>query len=198
MCFFGGGKPPVDNSAQIARQQEQERQARIASGESAIDDAFAQFDNPFFDNFRSTFLNYYNPQADDQFTDAKQDLRYAFARKGTLNSSAAQKGFGDLIKAYGDQKDQISSEALNKTNALRSQVESTRNNLSSQNAAAADPSAAARSAVSAVGSIGTAPTYSPLANAFTGILEAANARAAGASRALPAGYQQLFLPGATG
>lgn len=199
MCFdlFGGGKPPVDNSAAIARQQEQERQARIAQGETAIDSAFSQFDNPFFDQYTQSFLDYYNPQADKQFGDAKQDLRYAYARRGTLNSTAASKKFGDLIGTYGDARDQIASNALASTNDLRSQINTTRNNLSVQNAASADPSAAASNAASAVGAVQTAPTYSPLANVFAGIIDSVASNQAGQQRALPAGYSQLFAPGAT-
>src|SRR3546814_6851919 len=40
MCI--GGKTPKDNSAEIARQQEEARQQRIRDGQSAIDTNFAQ------------------------------------------------------------------------------------------------------------------------------------------------------------
>ena len=51
-------KPPKDNSAQIARQQEAERQARIAEGQTAIDTSFGNFNDDFFQGYQDQYTNY--------------------------------------------------------------------------------------------------------------------------------------------
>lgn len=198
MCLdiFGGQKQPVDNSAEVARQKEQERQARIASGQGAIDSAFSIFDPQYFQNFAKTYTDYYNPQADEQFGKARQNLRYDFARKGTLNSTPAQSKFGDLLNSYSDARDQIAANAQSATDSLRAQVDQNKGALYNQNAAAADPSAAAVSAAGSVGSLTTAPNFSPLADLFGGLINTGASYAAGRQNRLPAGYEQAFNPGA--
>lgn len=198
MCLDNlfGGKPAVDKSAELARQQEDQRQARIRAGEGAIDTAFAQFDNPFFDQFTSSYLAANRPQLDEQFGTARTGLREGFARNGMLNSSAAADKFGDLSKKYTDAAQGIAGDALGATNQLRTTINNQRNQLSGLNAAAADPSAAARSAASAVGAVSTAPQVNPITNVFAGVIDGINANQAGRKQALPPGYAQFFAPGA--
>lgn len=199
MCFdlFNQRQAPVDNSAEVARQQEQARQSRIASGQTAIDTAFQGFNPDYFNNYSKSFLDYYNPQADEQFGKAKQDLRYKFARSGTLNSTPAQTKFGDLIKSYGDARDQIAANANAATNDLRGRVDQTKGNLYQQNAVAADPSAASVNAVGQAGSLMTPPAYSPLADLFGGLINTGASYAAGKQQALPPGYGDFFKPGSS-
>lgn len=196
MCLFGSKDVPQDNSAAIARQQEQERQARIAQGETAIDDAFSRFDDPFFSQFTDSYLNYYQPQLQQQFGNATDDLRLAFARKGNLNGTAASDNYKDLANTFVDASNNLSSKALAATNDLKSDVNTRRNNLSTLNATSADPSAVARQAVSSAGAVQETPTFSPLANIFAGVVDGYAANQAGRQNALPPGYQQLFAPGA--
>lgn len=198
MCLNLGGSQPVDNSAEIARQKEQERQSRIASGQGAIDNAFSIFDPAYFDQFTKSYTDYYNPQADEQFGKARQNLRYDFARKGTLNSTPAQSKFGDLLNSYSDARDQIAANAASATDGLRGQVSQNKSSLYNQNAAAADPSAAAVGAAGSVGSLTTAPNFSPLADLFGGLINSGASYAAGRQNRLPAGYDQYFQPGASG
>lgn len=195
MCF--SQPAPVDHSAEIARQEEQNRQARILQGQQSIDNTFAAFDPAYFQKFQNDYLNYYNPQADQQFADARKSLRYNLARKGTLNSTPGQDTFAKLIGQYGDARTQIADNALAATNAQRTQVEQNKSDLYQQNTASADPSLAAQSAVSRANSLTTPPTYSPLADLFSGLINTSAAYAAGRQNQLPAGYQQLFYPGSS-
>lgn len=183
---------PVDNSAAIARQQETARQAQVTSGQGAIDSAFSAFNPAYYDQYTKAYTDNYNPQVDDQFAKAKQGLQYDFARRGTLNSTGAQTGFGDLIKSYGDARDQVASNALGATNTLQSQVSANKTNLYNMNASAADPTAAAANAAGSVGSLMTPATYSPLADLFGGLVNGYSSYASGQNAALPAGYQKLF------
>jgi hypothetical protein len=190
MCF--GKKPPQDNSAAIARQQAAEREQRVGQGKEKIDQAFSVFDPQYFDKFQSDYLNYYNPQVDEQFGDARQNLKYDLYRSGTQDSTPGQQKFGDLIEDYGNRRREVASKALEATNAIRSSVEGNKSDLYQQNVAASDPSLAAISATGRAGSLSTPPAFSPLADLFGGGINAGASYLAGRNKALPAGYQNAF------
>lgn len=199
MCF--ASRPPQDNSAELARQQEQERQTRINEGKSSIDKAFSVFDPAYYDKFKADYTGYYDPQVDKQFTNARQDLKYNLARAHTQDSTAGQKAFSDLTEGYGDQRRAVESKAQEASNNIRSQVESNKSDLYAQNSASADPSLTAISAVGRAGSLQTPPSFSPLADLFAGLTNAGAAYVAGSNKALPAGYSRAFasgLPSASG
>lgn len=164
MCV--GGKAPKDNSAEIARQQEEARQQRIRDGQSAIDTNFAQFNDPYFDNYRQEYMAYYQPQLDRQFQDAKRKAVLGLHRTGNLSSSAGAGKLGELTRAYNDNRTMLANNALSAVNDLRGRIEESRNNLYSQNRSAADPSAAASQAAAQAGYLGAPPTFSPLGQLF--------------------------------
>lgn len=193
MCF--PQQQPQDNSAELARQQEQERQARITEGKQKIDDAFSVFDPAYYDKFKSDYENVYNPQVDKQFTDARKALRYNLARAGTEDSTPGQTAFGKLTEGYGDQRRAVESKALEATNNIKSQVESNKSDLYTQNTASADPSLSAISAVGRAGSLQSPPSFSPLADLFSGLTNAGAAYVYGQNKALPAGYGNAFRSG---
>jgi hypothetical protein len=87
MCF---GKPPEDNSAQIARQQEDERRARVSQGTAKVDEAFSRFDQPYYEGVGKAYQDYYAPQLDRQYQKARDQLTYSLADSGGLASTAAR------------------------------------------------------------------------------------------------------------
>lgn len=193
MCL--GGSQPKDNSAEIARQQEQERQTRINTGKESIDQAFSVFDPAYYDKFKADYTDVYNPQVDDQFGDARQKLKYNLNRAGTQDSTPGQKAFSDLTEGYGDQRRAVESKALEATNNVKSQVEGNKSDLYAQNTASADPSLAAISAVGRAGSLQTPPSFSPLADLFSGLTNAGAAYMSGSNRGLPSGYRSALGAG---
>ncbi len=191
------GSTPHDNSAELARQQEEERQARIKQGQGAIDNAFAVFTPDYFDKYKQDYLGYYNPQIDEKFSNAKRDLTYNTARAGIQDSTGGQRLAGDLAQAYTDQRRAVESDALDASNKTRQSVESNKSDLYAQNTASADPSLAAINAVGRAGSLQTAPSYSPVGDIFSGLTGAGGYYVSGANKGLPAGYGNLFQPGST-
>lgn len=194
MCF---PKPPQDNSAALARQQEQEREQRINQGKGSIDRAFSVFTPDYFNKYQNDYLGYYNPQVDQKYGLAQQDLRYNLARAGTLDATPGQKAFGMLAQAYTDQRRAVESDALDATNKVRTQVEQNKSDLYAQNTASADPSLAATSALSRAGSLQTTPSYSPVGDLFSGFTNAGSAYLQGLNKGLPTGYASRFQPGAS-
>ena len=146
MCFFSAPAPAQDNSAQIAAEREAKRQQDIAAGRSRIDEAFGQFNDPYYQGVEKSYLDYYNPQVDSQYEDAQRKLKLNLARTGNLNSGSGARQLGDLTRAYTDQRTAISGQAIDQANKQRGTVEQTKGELYNQNTAAADPAAAAASA----------------------------------------------------
>lgn len=196
MCF--NQSAPQDNSAAIARQQAEEREAAINQGKQSIDSAFGVFDPQYFQKYQQSYVDNYNPQVDKQFTEAKQGVKYNLARKGTTDSTIGQKTFGDLVSGYNDARRDVASNAADATNKLRADVEGQKSQLYAQNSASADPSLSAIQAVSSAGSLATPASYSPLGDLFAGLVNTSAAYRAGQNQGLPAAYRGILTtPGST-
>ncbi len=163
MC---GPKPKKDNSAEIARQEEAKRQARIAQGQQGIDQAFAGFDDPFYQNYQNTYSDYYNPQLNDQYGQAVKRLTLQLAQTGNLTGSTGATQLADLKKYYDTQKLAVTNQALDAVNTLRGNIEGKKSQLYADNRAAADPGSAAAAAASAAQYLQPTAPSSPLADVF--------------------------------
>lgn len=190
MCFMGGGSPPHDNSAELARQQEAERQARIKTGQAAIDEKFNAFNDDFYNKISTDYKNYYNPQLDDQYQKAMQKATLALAGTGNLTSSSGANSLSDLRQKYADNQSYIADQALAAANNLRTQVAQNKNNLYQQNNTAADPSLAGIQATEATANLMAPQTFSPLGDLFGAALSNITTNAGLAS----AGYQNYATP----
>lgn len=193
MCI--GGKAPKDNSAEIARQQEEARQQRIREGQAQIDQKFSQFNDPYFDQYQQDYLGYYTPQLDRQYQDAKRKSVLGLHRTGNLSSSAGAGKLGDLTRAYSDNRTLLANNALSAVNDLRGRIESTRNDLYSQNRASADPSAAASQAATQVGFLGAPPSFSPLGDIFGNLVSTVSTGLAAERAGYPGFNTGLFSSG---
>lgn len=196
MCM--GGKAPKDNSAEIARQQEEARQQRIQQGQSQIDQQFSQFNDPYFNQYQNDYTAYYTPQLDRQFQDAKRKTVLGLHRSGNFSGSAGAGKIGDLTRAYGDNRALLANNALSAVNDLRGRIESTRNDLYGQNRASADPSAAASQAAAQVGYLGAPPSYSPLGDLFGNLVSTVSTGLAAERAGYPGFSTGLFSNGGSG
>src|SRR3990167_9060937 len=138
MCIFSAPSIPRDNSADIARQREEQRQADIKAGRTNIDQAFTRFDDPFYDNITNTHNQFYMPQIDKQYADATKKLKLRLAGAGNLNSGAGAAKIGDLTEVYDLQRADLANKAFDASNRYRQQVEGERSDLYSLNASSAD------------------------------------------------------------
>jgi hypothetical protein len=173
MCTFGGGGGGRDNSADEARQREEQRQGRIKEGRGKIDEAFTQFDDPYYSGVEKAYLDYYNPELDKQYNDARRKVVLSLAGKGNLASGAGARTLGELTTQYEKNRSMLANQAIDARNQARSDVESARSELYDQNISAADPAAIAVQAASRAGSIATPRAYSPLADLFSGLINSA-------------------------
>ena len=188
---------PHDNSAAVARQQADEREAKIREGKGSIDSAFGVFDPKYYEKYQDAYTANYNPQVDKQFGEARQKMKYSLDRSGTLDSTGGQKQFGHLVDVYGDTRREVASNAVDATNKLRSGVEDQKSTLYAQNSASADPALSAIQAVSRSGSLQTPAPYSPLGDLFGGLVNGAGSYIAGRNQGLPSGYASRFAVGSS-
>lgn len=196
MC---GAKPKIDTTVQDqmladsreARAKEEARAARIKSGSGKIDDVFKGFDDGFYKGFRDKQTAFYQPEVDKQFGDAKDQLTYALARAGTLNSTIAGDKQAKLKGAYDIQTASTLSQAEDATASLRGNVNNEKSSLVSLLNATGDADRAANEATARSQQIfQKTPSYNPLGDIFGGVTGAIGNYAAGAQNR--AAYQAYF------
>jgi hypothetical protein len=181
---------PKDTSADQAAAANATRQANITAGQGNIDSAFSKFDDGYFNKYNQSYQDNYNPRVDDQFKIAQTGERYNAARKGTLDSTPAIYANDQLNKSYGDQKQQIASNANTATDTMRNTVQQQKTSLYNLNSSAADPTLAATNATAAAGTIPSTPQYSMLGDLFGGLVNAGAGVVQGQNS-----YNPYFMPG---
>jgi hypothetical protein len=150
------------------------------------------FKDAFYNNYRDSYLSYYQPQVEDQYTDAKDDTNFGYARAGTLNSSMSAQSLADLYKKKLDQNSMVRSQADAATGQLRNNVADAKNSAINQLYATEDPTLATNLAANSVkGLQGSAPKYDPLGELF-------NAAAVGAAGYINANSQRASSGGSYG
>jgi hypothetical protein len=174
MCLGGGGSNDADKAAKkaanAAAAAEAKRKKDILAGREAIDTNFAQFDDPYFNQIGDAYKGYYNPQLDDQYSKARDQLVYRFSRQGIGQSQAAVDTQGDARTEYDRQRSLIGSKAQDAVGSAKSDVERNRGDLYTLNQAAADPEAVASMSASRAASIQPAQNLSPMENVFSSFL----------------------------
>ena len=121
----------------------------------------------------SDYRNYYDPQIEDQYEDARKKLILGLATKGTLDSSFGQGRLADLEGKRTTAHADYANNALDAGSKARGDVENARNVLYQQNTTAADPSQAATAAAQQVKALQAPASYSPLAQLFADFLNTA-------------------------
>ncbi len=187
-------KAPKDNSAEIARQAEVERQQKITEGRSAIDQQFAAFDPAYYQGLSDSYSGYYMPQLDDQFAKAKKALIFNLARGGNLNASAGAQSLAELTGAYKKNQAVIGDQAQSAAQQQRGQVENNKSELYNQLSASADPKAAATTAAARASSLTAPQGYSPLGDLFASFLNPVSTAIAYERNGFPGTGTGLFAP----
>ncbi len=173
MCFGDGGAGAMRDEASRQRAEEEARQGRIRAGRKKIDDTFSSFDDEFYDKRRQSYLDYANPQLDDQYKKAVSELTLALARNSLSNSSVAARRRADLQKQQGIQARAVADKAREYETGTRRAVDMAKSDLQSQNMSLADPTLIAQNAANRAIALTDLPAYSPLgalfANATAGL-----------------------------
>jgi len=168
MCTGGSGG---DGGAAERAKQEQERQARIRTGNKAINDTFSQFDDDFYQGRREAYTSYAQPQVKDQYEDAFEKLRKALAASNLTQSSIAARRRGRLEQELGKMTTKMNLTGEEYANKARKDIESARTGLQSQNMNMADPALASANALNRAQQLNEVPVFDPLINLFANASE---------------------------
>ena len=189
MCFGS-----TDTGAGDARRRERERQERIRQGKAKIDKSFEQFTPEFFDSRRDALMDYERPQIEDQYSDAMRQLAFALARSGLSRSSVGATRRAQGAEKFEKAKQDSAMRGEKARSDAQSAVEEARQRLVANNAALADPTEAANSAIASAQQMTTLPAYDPVLNLFGDISEGL-ATQADLERRQKARYPGLFTSG---
>jgi len=125
------------------------------------------FDDAYYQKAQQDYMNYYQPELDRQYDKAQKNL---------VSSRSGATTFGDFADERSRQEAQIGNQAIGFGNDLRSNIESARNELYAQNSSAANPGAAAQSAIQRAKLLTAPPQYSPLGDVFSQFINQASTR----------------------
>lgn len=176
--------------------REVERQGDVRYGRKAIDQNFKQFNNGYFDDYRQDYEDFYNPQIEEQFGDARGKLIAALAGRGTLESTAGFGKIADLQKEKDLAATTVANDAIGAANNLRGDVEAARANLYSMNEAAADPKSMNAMAKGQATALVAPPRFNPLGQVFANFLAPMNFSNLNLGRR--AGYSSIYPSQAAG
>jgi hypothetical protein len=150
-----------------ASKQAAKTQADISQGMTTIDQQFSQFGPDFYTKAAKDYQDYATPQVMGDFRNTKNNLSYALARNGLLNSGAAVSREASLNKQLAQNESNIANTGQDQSNALRQTVASQRNQLVSQVQAGAAPSQVATSAEATTAGLRAPTALPPVGNMFS-------------------------------
>ncbi|MGB7101549.1 MAG: hypothetical protein WBD95_22625 [Xanthobacteraceae bacterium] len=151
---------------QLMEQQNATTNANIATGQNAIDNAFATFTPQYYQGVTQAYENAENPQLTNQFDIAKDQLTAQLAGAGTLNGSVGNNAEALLQQDYAENEAQIASQAQDASNQLESTVSNDETNLTALNNSGNNPGATATTAQADAGAIVAPQAYPTLSNVF--------------------------------
>lgn len=104
------------------------RNIAIQDAKGGINEAFAPFDDAYFNDFQQSFVNYYTPQVANQFDRARNRLDLNFANAGTDNESY-RTALGDLLARRDQETEAIQTRAQAAVEDFRGGVNASRDSL---------------------------------------------------------------------
>lgn len=182
MCIFGGDNGAAREAAEQARAEEAARQGRISSGVERVNKVFGQFNDDYYKGVSDTALNYYKPEVERQYNDARRASIFNLARGGKLQSTAGADALRRLSEARARTDVDIANRAAGYANENRRAIEGQRGDVLNSLYATADPEAAYSSATTAAELGRKAPAYDPVGDLFSSFI-ASGANALAAERA---------------
>jgi hypothetical protein len=156
------------------RQQEDERQANIKTGQANIDEAFKQFNPEFFQKFQDTYTGAFTPQIREQYNVALDKLKAVLAGRGTAQSTIGANAFGGLLRKRSDAEAEIGGQAADAANDLRGKIDAAKGSLYALNLGAADPALASAQAAGQAASFAAPRQYGALGDIFGGFMNTFN------------------------
>jgi hypothetical protein len=188
----GGGGKGLDRrmfefqkkEAERARKEENQRAKQINRGTKSINQSFKGFDKGFFDQRQAAYTGFYKPQLQDQYKKARENLTFALARAGTLNSTVAGEKSAEITRDFTTNSALIDSKALADRTAAEGRIADEKSALIAQLNSTADAKRVGNEATSRTAQLATeAPEYNPLGDIFYGAAQGIGGMAQAAQNA---------------
>lgn len=122
--------------------------------------------DPIWQQQEQAYMDFAMPQLQDQYGDAKEQMAYALSRQGVGRSSIAGENRADLQRDYDVQKQNVAEQGKGVASRARSDIAQQKQSLLNMLSASADPGATATAARSALDSIRSQPSFSPVGPLF--------------------------------
>lgn len=163
----GSGGPEYESAAEA----EARRQLKVDAGLEEIEKVFGKYDQDFYDKSSDAYLDYYEPQLDDQFKEGLKELQFALARGGRFGSSTEVDKKAKASEDYGIQKNELASGAIQAANDSEKAVTLAKRDMTNLNQVNANPDLAASLSNSQAGILNQPPKFDPLLDVFGNITE---------------------------
>jgi|GEM_PF-6801358 len=150
-----------DQAAQVAKDAADHR-AAMASGLDSINKSYAGFDDPYYKGLQTSYLDYANPQIQQNQATAQTALRSALANKGKLHSSTDAMQQGNMATTYGGIFRDAQSKSLDYANQQRDAVNAAKQSSISQMYSSESPDVGMQAAAGNTAALKTAPAYEPI------------------------------------
>ena len=167
----GGGGGSDTPEYESAAQTEARRQKKVDAGLKEIEKVFGQYDQDFYDKSQDAYLDYYEPQLEDQYKKGLRDLKFALARGGRFGSSTEVDKKAGAAQDLGFQKSELASGAIGAADKSQAAVNAAKKEMTQLNQINANPQLAASLAQSQAGILNQPPKYDQLLDVFGDITE---------------------------
>lgn len=160
MSLFGGSGDGGAAAQQAAQQ------AQVRQSQAEINKNFAGFDDAFYKKAATDYTHAVTPGVFRDYQNTKNNLTYALARAGILNSGSAVQRNASLSNQLSTNESQIASNAQQQSNELQANVNTQKGQLLQQAQAGTDPAEINAQAVGAVSQLRAPSAIQPLGNLF--------------------------------
>lgn len=162
-----------DNGSSQAANQEQQRQNVVNGDSRYVKSLFdGQFTDDFFNKRQQSYLDYANPQLQDQYKTAQQKLTFNLADNGTLNSSTRAQQGGQLQKLFDTNQRAVNDQAVSTANSDRDAVNNAETGLLNQISTTGYQQGSVAGNDARITALSTPDTYSPIGDLFGGFTSA--------------------------
>lgn len=103
------------------------RQELMDKYRSDVADAYAGFDDGFYQKFAQSFVDTYKPELARGYAKSKADTTYAFAKSGALRGSAANQSFADLLGERNKKEGAVVNAGLDNASSFRNDIDAQKN-----------------------------------------------------------------------
>ncbi len=131
---------------------------------------FKGYGKEFYDAREKAYTDSALPQLADQYQDARKNTVYGLSNVGLSGSSVGDEANYKLEKAMNSGKQTVADNAIGQSNALRQQVESSRQAAINQLYQTGDPSQALKTAIGSASQFENPGGFAPLANGFGDVM----------------------------